>query len=241
MIFENNGLLQNATAEIIEVEIALLGISLEHLVRPIVEADVYELAQKDERLWEPIEIRLWPSEWEKPSPEVLYHVVSGNHRVSAARIKHVRTLKARLVDASNEREYLITAIKSNVQHGKNFTKEEYIANAKKLQEHGMSVTDIASVLGYNKSTVSRWFTGADSNASKKQDIEPVINESDMPVSRDTEIGQEKRKVMGLLMDAQIKVDAVSAQLYIRTLKPEQQELLRTLMGWLQDVMGGDYE
>jgi hypothetical protein len=55
MLIENVAL-RSATAKIIDVRIDELGIDLEHLVRPILEADVYELAEKDENLWEPIEI-----------------------------------------------------------------------------------------------------------------------------------------------------------------------------------------
>lgn len=87
MAIENNDVaLRSATDKIIEVQVSELGISIEHLVRPISEADVYELAEKDASRWEPIEIRYWPVGWEKPSPDVRYHVISGNHRTSAARI-----------------------------------------------------------------------------------------------------------------------------------------------------------
>src|SRR2546421_12981394 len=109
--------LRGATDEIIEVDVETLGISLEHLVRPINEADVYELALKDESKWEPIEIRLWPAEWEKTSPAILYHVISGNHRTRAAQIKKLHTLPAKLIKAPDELSYLVAAIESNIQHG----------------------------------------------------------------------------------------------------------------------------
>ncbi len=58
--------LRSATNEVIEVDVATLGINLEHLVRPIIDEAVYDLAQKDERKWEPVEVRLWPAHLEKP-------------------------------------------------------------------------------------------------------------------------------------------------------------------------------
>src|SRR5690348_14797396 len=102
MLIEENVALRRATAAIIEVPVATLGIKVEQLVRPIDEDAVYELAQKDENKWEPIEIRLWPADWEKPAPEVLYHVVSGNHRTSAARMKGLQTLRAIVITADSD-------------------------------------------------------------------------------------------------------------------------------------------
>ena len=232
--------LRSATAEIIEVSVDTLGINLEQLVRPIVEADVYELALKDESKWEPIEIRLWPAEWEKPTPSVLYHVISGNHRTRAAQVKQLRALRARLIEAPDELSYLVAAISSNTQHGRNFTRDEYIANAKKLQAQGLPLAEIASTLGYSKSTVSRWLTGADSHAAAKQHEpeEPVLNASYAPILQETSGDSVKRKVMGLLIDAQMESDVAGARAYVQTLKPAQQETLRQLVLWLQEVMHG---
>lgn len=232
-----HGTLRGATDEIIEVEVESLGISLEHLVRPIIEADVYDLALKDESKWEPIEIRLWPAAWEKPSPEVVYHVISGNHRTGAARVKQLRTLRARLIDAQDELSYLIAAISSNTQHGRNFTREEYVANAKKLQAQGLPLGEIASVLGYSKSTVSRWLTGNDSHAAGKR--EQALFDSASPLSVGSpSVTAVKQKVMGLVMDAAIDADVSEAREYVTTLKPAQLEALRDLAGWLARVMEG---
>jgi len=234
--------LRSATDEIIEVNVDTLGIDIEHLVRPIVEADVYELSTKDETRWEPIEIRLWPAHWPKPTPEVLYHVISGNHRTQAARIKKLPTLRARLLRAPDELTYLVAAIQSNTQHGRNFTREEYILNAKKLQAQGLPLAEIALVLGYSKSAVSRMLTGNDSHASSKQQQEEnqlLFNASSSFTIPQSDMGTDpvKRKVMGLVMDAQIEGSVIAAQEYIQTLKPVQREALQSLTMWLQEVMG----
>src|SRR5215470_4768066 len=87
----------------IEIDIHALGISKPHLVRPLDDAYVAELVDTDETEWEPIEVRVWPDGWIKPSPDVAYHVVSGNHRTSAAQIKGLKTIRARIIEASDDR------------------------------------------------------------------------------------------------------------------------------------------
>jgi hypothetical protein len=245
LIDSQNTALRGAT-DIIDVAIESLGISYEHLVRPISEVDVQTLTETDERRWEPIEIRVWPGNWNKPAPGVLYHVISGNHRTSAARIKGLATLRARLIEASDELSYTVAAISSNTTHGRNFTREEYIENAKKLHALNLPLGEIASVLGYSKSTVSRWITGSDSHASTKRAQENIVLTMSPPAIAPADgygaiAGNDsaRQKVMGLLMDAQIQADVIDAQQYLQTLKPLQQSTLRQLSTWLQEVLDNE--
>lgn len=227
--------LRGATDAIIEVEVEALGI--EHLIRELSEEAAYDLSEKDASLWEPIEIRHWPAHWAKPTPNVLYHVISGNHRTRAAQIKGLRTLRARFVKAESELDFLKAAIGSNTQHGRNFTREEYATNARRLHAEGMSITDVAAMLGYNKSTVSRWITGNDSHASAKRDAETPQTEM-LPVGMPRVSGPDavKQKVMGLVMDGRIDADVMEARAYVSTLKPTQQESLQHVLTWLQEVL-----
>lgn len=230
-----DSVLHGATDEIIEVEVETLGI--EHLVRELSEEAAYDLAEKDESTWEPLEIRHWPTHWKKPSERVIYHVISGNHRTRAAQIKGLRTLRAKLVRAESEIDFLKTAIRSNTGHGRNFTREEYAANARRLHEEGMSLTEIAALLGYNKSTVSRWLTGSDSHAAAKREGEAqLMPSSEMPhVSGADAV---KQKIMGLVMDGRIDADVMEARDYVASLKQTQQESLHSLFSWLQEVIYG---
>ncbi len=154
-------------APVVEIEVIMLGISEEHLVRPIDDQHVAYLRDTDETEWEPIEVRSWPKEWPKPSPEVKYHVISGNHRTSAARIKGLKTVRARVLVADSELDYLTAAIRTNTRHGRNFSEDERRLNAAKLKELGMSGSQIAKLFGVHKSTVNNWLSGRDTNASKK--------------------------------------------------------------------------
>jgi transposase len=153
----------------IEIDIHALGISKPHLVRPLDDAYVAELVDTDETEWEPIEVRAWPDEWVKPSPDVAYHVVSGNHRTSAARIKGLKAIRARIIEASDDRAYLYAAIRTNARHGRNFTEDDRKILAGKLKALGESSSDIAKLFGVHKSTVNNWLSGRDTNASKKKD------------------------------------------------------------------------
>jgi predicted transcriptional regulator len=166
-IDKNTGrLTRNAPLEI-EIDIHTLGISKPHLVRPIIDEHVAFLVDTDENEWEPIEVRAWPDEWEKPSQHVQWHVVSGNHRTSAARIKGLETVGARIIEASDERSYLHAAIKTNARHGRNFTEDDRKILAGKLKALGESSSDIAKLFGVHKSTVNNWLSNRDTNASKK--------------------------------------------------------------------------
>jgi transposase-like protein len=231
-------LLRNATVEIIDVDISVLGISYEHLVRPIIDEDVDVLAETDETEWDALEIRLWPEEWEKPHPNVTYHVVSGNHRTRAARKKGLSTLKAKVIDAPDDLSYTIAAVHSNTRHGKNFTNDERHALAKKLSEMGQSLGEIAKVFSVHKTTVSNWLTGRDSNASKKKQNEHEINIALPVLSREDEDVHVRRKIIGLLAESPVDLDIATAQACVQSLSPDMQSSLQTLLSWLQDVLGG---
>lgn len=232
--------LRCATDEIVEVNVDTLGINVEHLVRSLSEEAAYELAEKDASLWEPIEIRMWPASWEKPTPSVLYHVLSGNHRTRAAQIKGLPTLRARIVEAETELEYLQVAIRSNTQHGRNFTPREYEQNARKLAGVGMSVTDIASLLGYNKSTISRWLSGADSHAAAKRERDAHSEEVTYTIALPRVAGPDaaRQKIMGLVTADRIEAPVVEARAYLSTLKPAQQTSLLHLYTWIGEVLHG---
>lgn len=160
---------RNATTnDTIFVPVSQLGISISHLVRPLDEQYIRELAQTDENVWEPIEIRVWPERWQKADSLVEYHVVSGNHRTSAARIKNLSTIRARIIEASDDLSYLLAAIRTNAQHGRNFTEDDRRVLAVKLKKHGQSADQIAALFHVNRATVYNWINGRDSNASKKK-------------------------------------------------------------------------
>jgi hypothetical protein len=69
MTLTENQMSHEATSnQVIDIPVNRLGIDINHLVRPVDEQYVAELLETDENEWEPIEVRPWPSEWEKPSP-----------------------------------------------------------------------------------------------------------------------------------------------------------------------------
>ncbi|HWS84566.1 MAG TPA: helix-turn-helix domain-containing protein [Ktedonobacteraceae bacterium] len=229
------------TGEVVAVPITLLGISEEHLVRPINYQHVEELVESDEDEWEPIEFRLWPHNWVKPHPDVRFHIISGNHRRKSADAKDLETIRGKYIKADSELEYMASAIRTNTRHGLNFAEDEKRANAAKLKELGMSGAQIAKLFGVHKSTANNWLSGRDTNMSRKQKQEPEpVQETPYEelVPRETIVSSGKRKVMSLLVDAQVNADIEEAIIYVHTLKPAQQELLHHLVGWLQKVIEG---
>lgn len=168
MTIENH-LSRNATLpDISLIPLDQLGISIPHLVRPLDEQYVAELVQTDESAWEPIEVRKWPATWQKPSPAIVYHVMSGNHRTSAAQIKKLPALPARIIEADDDLSYMIAAIRTNARHGRNFTEDDRRALAARLKGLGQSADQIAALFNVNRATVYNWLSGRDSNASKKR-------------------------------------------------------------------------
>ena len=157
-----------AYAPVVEIEIEKLGINTARLVRPIDPAYVAELAETDETEWQPLEICVWDvSRWVKPSQLVEYDIVSGNHRRSAADVKGLKKLRAVIIECRTDLDYILAGIRTNARHGRNFSNEERKTLAFKLKDQGLSSREIAKHLGINKSTVNNWFSGRDSNASKK--------------------------------------------------------------------------
>jgi len=206
------------------------------LVRPIIDEDVDMLAETDEAEWDTIEVRLWPDAWEKPSPHVLYHVVSGNHRTSAARKKGLYSLTARIIDAPDEVSYTVAAIKSNTRHGKNFNQEQRLALAQKLAEQGLSLAEIAKTFNVHKSTVGNWLSGRDSNASKKL----VPKGNTVAYATNGQAANEvSGKLLGWLAMAPLDMSIEHAQQGFRKLPPGMQLKAQNAMRWLADVLEGE--
>lgn len=228
------------TGEIVAVPIALLGISEEHLVRPINYQHLEELIESDENEWEPIEFRLWPANWVKPHPDVKFHVMSGNHRRKSADAKDMETLRGRYIKADSELEYMEAAIRTNTRHGLNFAEDEKRANAARLKELGMSGSQIAKLFGVHKSTANNWLSGRDTNMSRKQkqESEAVPETAYELTPRDALVSSGKRKIMSLLINAQIDADIEEAKAYVQSLKTTQKELLHQLVEWMQEVIEG---
>src|SRR5690348_3136999 len=155
-------------AATIAIPLSMLGIAQDHLLRPIDQENVVGLVDSDEQKWDPIEVRLWPAEWPKPAESVKYHVVSGNHRTTAAHLKNLACLNAIVIEAKGDIAYLEAGIKTNVRHGKNFSSEEKRLLALKLKKLGKSGNEIATLLSVSKSTANNWISGRDTNAARKR-------------------------------------------------------------------------
>lgn len=196
-----------ATNEIVDIEVLALGLAINHLVRPINDDDVKILADTDESEWDPIEVRVWPDEWPKPYPNVKYHVVSGNHRTSAALLKGLATLKGRIINAPDDLSYTVAAVKSNTRHGRNFTKEERLELAFKMDAQGLSYAEIAKIFGVHKSTAGNWLSGRDSNASrKKAETEPETVAYATPTTPNKLTG----KMLGWITSAPLEIESDKA-------------------------------
>lgn len=233
----------NGNPDVIEFSVDALGLSTE--ARPIDRKHVEELIISDESTWYPLEVCLWPNYLPQDDLSVLLRIISGNHRVTAAREKDepVKTLQMRVYKVETELEFRILAIRSNVSHGLNFTEDQRKVQASYLCQQGQSYSAIAVILQVHKSTISRWLSGTDSNASRKperakemvQERKPVLNAASFVQSG---IDPAQEKVMSLLMSAKKDADVESAQMYIQTLNQEKQASLRELSLWFQKVMEG---
>lgn len=222
------------TGQIIDIEVRLLGISPEHLVRPLVEEDVEVLADTDESEWEPIEVRLWPDEWEKPASHILYHVVSGNHRTSAARKKGLPTLRGTVINAPDELSYTVAAVRSNTRHGKNFTQEQRLALAQKLSDQGLSLAAIAKTFGVHKSTVGNWLSGRDSNSSKKR----TSTEETVAYATPERVApnEASAKMLGWITLAPLQIQTEDARLALHCFPDGIQAKARLMKQWLDSVL-----
>jgi transposase-like protein len=218
---------------IVDIEVLELGIALDHLVRPINDDDVKVLADTDASEWDPIEVRVWPDEWPKPYPNVKYHVISGNHRTSAALIKGLATLNGRIIDAPDDLSYTIAAVKSNTRHGRNFTQEERLDLANKMHDQGLSLAEIAKTFGVHKSTVGNWLSGRDSNASrKKTEQQPETVAYATPITPNKLTG----KMLGWIASAPIEIESDKASDALSQLPPALQEKARSIHQWLSSVL-----
>lgn len=217
---------------IVDIEVLELGLALDHLIRPINDEDVKILADTDASEWDPIEVRVWPDEWPKPYPEVKYHVVSGNHRTSAALIKGLATLKGRIIDAPDDLSYTIAAVKSNTRHGKNFTQEERLALAGKMHTQGLSYAEIAKTFGVHKGTVGNWLSGRDSNASRKK-TEPETVAYATPTIPSNKL---TAKMLGWITSAPIEIESDKASDALSQLPSVLQKKARSIHQWLSSVL-----
>lgn len=191
------------------------------------------MADTDESEWDPIEVRVWPDEWAKPYPDVRYHVVSGNHRTSAALLKGLATLKGRIIDAPDDLSYTVAAVKSNTRHGKNFTKEERLVLALKMDAQGLSLAEIAKTFGVHKSTVGNWLSGRDSNASrKKTETEPETVAYATPITSDKLTG----KILGWIASAPVEIESDKASDALSQLPSALQEKAHSIHQWLSSVL-----
>jgi transposase-like protein len=223
----------NVDSGLVDIKVLELGIAINHLVRPINDDDVKILAETDASEWDPIEVRVWPDEWPKPYPNVKYHVVSGNHRTSAALLKGLATLPGRIIDAPDDLSYTVAAVKSNTRHGRNFTQEERLKLAAKMYAKGLSYAEIAKTFGVHKGTVGNWLTGRDSNASrKKTETEPEGVAYATPVTSSKLTG----KMLGWIASAPIEIERDMASDALSQLPPALQEKARSIHQWLSSVL-----
>lgn len=207
-------------------------------------------------------MRVWPADWPKPTPDVAYHVTSGNHRTSAAQIKKLGSLRARIIEAPDELSYMIAAIRTNARHGRNFSEDERKINAAKLKSLGQSADQIAKLFGVNRATVYNWISGRDSNAGKKEKREAAMRmlaaaeaESvdedwsmvpDVPVS-DKQMMQARIQIHNFLSETPVDVEKSHVIAWVRSLSLEMRQShaadMRESLRWLQNVValltGGD--
>jgi len=228
----------NGNPDIVEVPIEVLGHSNE--VRELNWAHVQDLVMSDEHTWPPLEVCLWPEYLPKSGLATLLRIISGNHRTSAAKEKGLLSLPVRIFKVEKEVDFRILAIRSNASHGLNFTEDEYKKQAAYLKQEGKTLGDIASILSKNKSTISRWLSGADSNASRKiekivqsQQVEPSATK--MPIRTVPTIAQ---KIETLLIAENMSVGAQEAREYIQNLSAQKQQRIHALFAWLQEAREG---
>jgi len=84
-----------------------------------------------------------------------YRVIDGMHRLAAAKLRREETVKAVLIDCSDE-EALVLAIKSNTLHGLPLSKADRISGAKRILMAHPDWSDraVASVTGMSAKTIA---------------------------------------------------------------------------------------
>jgi transcriptional regulator with XRE-family HTH domain len=226
----------NGNPDIVEVPLEVLGRSTE--VRQLNYAHVQDLVMSDEHMWPPLEVCLWPDSKEKQEETVLLRIISGNHRTSAAKEKGLSSLPVRIFKAEREIDFRVLAIRSNASHGLNFTEDECKKQAAYLKQEGKTLDVIASILNKSKSTISRWLSGADSNASRKiaKIAQPQSTEAPAVKTPIRVVPTVAQKIEALLICENMSVSVQEAREYIDAMPAQKQQRVRTLFAWMQEAM-----
>ncbi|MEM4958589.1 MAG: helix-turn-helix domain-containing protein [Nanopusillaceae archaeon] len=85
-----------------------------------------------------------------------YWIVDGVHRVEAARQAGLTTIKAELVELTDEKHYRLEAIKANLKHGVALQEAEKKVLAQILYEEGMSKDELRKLFGVGEKAITRW-------------------------------------------------------------------------------------
>jgi hypothetical protein len=93
-------------------------------------------------------------------------VVSGYHRVTAARELEMPSISSIVVEATTDAEYTLLAVKGNLRHGLPMSTDEQRAAVQRLRALGLSEGEIARQTGIPKGTVHNWLTKRDTNAGR---------------------------------------------------------------------------
>lgn len=82
-------------------------------------------------------------------------IIDGMHRVEAAKLRGERTIRARVLDCSDE-EALVLAIKTNIQHGLPLSKADRISGAKRILAAHLDWSDraVAEIAGLSAKTIA---------------------------------------------------------------------------------------
>lgn len=235
----------NDNPDIVEVPLELLGFDAE--VRELDYGYVQDLALTNERRWPALEVCLWPEYLPKLDPVILLRIISGNHRTAAAREKGLSSLPVRIFKVENEMDFRTLAVYSNASHGLRFKEDECKKQAAYFYQggKGKSYDEIALIFGKSKSTISRWITGNDSNASRK--IAKIVQPEQVSSSSSTSstlktpvraIPTIVQKIEALLIGEGMSVSAQEAKMHIDAISAQKKQRLHALYVWLQEVMEG---
>jgi ParB-like chromosome segregation protein Spo0J len=82
-------------------------------------------------------------------------IIDGMHRVEAAKLRGEATIRARVLDCSDE-EALVLAIKTNIQHGLPLSKADRISGAKRILAAHLDWSDraVAEIAGLSAKTIA---------------------------------------------------------------------------------------
>ena len=233
----------NGNPDVIECPVSILGLSTE--TRPLDQDHVRDLIHSDHTAWEPLEVCFWPQGLQKPEPSVRLRIISGNHRTSAAKEmdQPLEKLSMHIYKVESEVDFRQLAIRTNVAHGLNFSEDQRKINAFWLKDQGLSQSEIASTLLVNKSTISRWFSGTDSNVSRKKQagqqpptFKANTSTPSVHTSKKLTTSAARMKIQALLQDAGMPDgDLAEARGYYRSLKPDLQQKVISLYEWMHQL------